>query len=204
MTAGRLADKVVVITGGTSGIGRSSSHLFGQEGARVVVGARNEAAGEQVVGQINAKGGDALFVKTDVAHPDEVQHLVDTAMDRFGRIDVLYGNSGIFPAGSAPDTTIEMWRECIDVNLGGQFYLAKYGIPALIESGGNAIIFTASELGTVGMTEAVALWHTRELPGAWAGRNAAAAGLDQRIAAASRDRRGPNQARPAQTLWPGR
>ncbi len=156
MTAGRLADKVVVITGGTSGIGRSSSHLFGQEGARVVVGARNEAAGEQVVGQINAKGGDALFVKTDVAHPDEVQHLVDTAMDRFGRIDVLYGNSGIFPAGSAPDTTIEMWRECIDVNLGGQFYLAKYGIPALIESGGNAIIFTASELGTVGMTEAVA------------------------------------------------
>lgn len=157
MTSGRLADKVVILTGGTSGIGKASTLLFAREGAKVVFGARNEQAGASIVQTIQEDGrGEALFVKTDVSRPEQVENLVTQAVERFGRLDVLYGNAGIFPTGTAPETTIETWRRTIDVNLGGQFYLAKYGIPALIESGGKVIIFTASELGTVGISGAVA------------------------------------------------
>lgn len=157
MTNGRLANKVVIITGGTSGIGKASSLLFGREGAKVVIGARNEPAGGNIVQTIRQDGrGDALFVKTDVAHPGQVESLVQRTIKHFGRVDVLYGNSGILPTGTAPETTIETWRQCIDINLGGQFYLAKYGIPALIDANGGAIIFTASELGTVGISKGVA------------------------------------------------
>ncbi len=157
MAKGRLAEKVVIITGGTSGIGKASSLLFGREGAKVVIGARNERAGESIVRTIKQDGqGDALFVPTDVARPEQVEHLVHRAIEHFGRVDVLYGNSGVFPTGTAPETSIETWRQCIDINLGGQFYLAKYGIPALVASKGGTIIFTASELGTVGIGKAVA------------------------------------------------
>jgi NAD(P)-dependent dehydrogenase (short-subunit alcohol dehydrogenase family) len=157
MTTGRLSDKVVIITGGTSGIGKDSSLLLAREGAKVVIGARNERSGQSVVETIQEDGrGDALFVKTDVAWPEEVERLVYRTMEHFGRVDVLYGNSGILSTGTATETSIETWRRCIDVNLAGQFYLAKYGIPALIESNGGVIIFTASELGTVGISEGVA------------------------------------------------
>lgn len=157
MTSGRLAEKVAIITGGTSGIGKASTLLFAREGAKVVIGARNEQAGASIVQKIQeGERGEALFVKTDVSCPEDVENLIKQAVDRFNRLDVLYGNSGIFPTGTASDTSIESWRRTIDVNLAGQFYLAKYGIPALIESGGKVIIFTASELGTVGASEAVA------------------------------------------------
>jgi len=157
MTAGRLQDKVVILTGGTSGIGKASAQLFAREGATVVIGARNEQAGKEIVAAIEQDGrGKGLFVKTDVAQPEQVEHLVQQTLSRFGRVDVLYANSGIFPGGTAPETSLETWRLVIDVNLAGQFYLAKYGIPALIQTGGKVIIFTASELGTVGATATVA------------------------------------------------
>jgi NAD(P)-dependent dehydrogenase (short-subunit alcohol dehydrogenase family) len=157
MIAGRLTDKVVIITGGTSGIGKDASLLLAHEGAKVVIGARNERSGDSVVETIKQDGrGDALFVKTDVAQPEDVERLVNRTLEHFGRVDVLYSNSGMFPTGTAPQTSIETWQRCIDVNLGGQFYLAKYGIPALMQSNGGVIIFTASELGTVGISEGVA------------------------------------------------
>jgi NAD(P)-dependent dehydrogenase (short-subunit alcohol dehydrogenase family) len=157
MTAGRLQDKVVILTGGTSGIGKASALLFAREGATVIIGARNEDAGREIVAAIEQDGGGkGLFVKTDVAQPEQVEHLVQQTLSRFGRVDVLYANSGIFPGGTAPETSLETWRLVIDVNLAGQFYLAKYGIPALIQTGGKVIIFTASELGTVGATATVA------------------------------------------------
>ena len=157
MTTGRLQDKVVILTGGTSGIGRAAVKLFCQHGAKVVIGARNEAAGAEIVQEVKENGvGEAFFVKTDVSVPEQVENLVEQTVSRYGRVDVLFGNSGILPMSTAPDTSIETWRRCIDVNLGGNFYLAKYGIPAVIESGGNTILFTSSELGTVGASEMVA------------------------------------------------
>ena len=157
MTAGRLQDKVVILTGGTSGIGKASAQLFARDGATVVIGARSEDAGREIVAAIEQDGrGKGLFVKTDVAQPEQVEHLVQQTLSRFGRVDVLYANSGVFPGGTAPGTSLETWRLAIDVNLAGQFFLAKFGIPALIQTGGKVIIFTASELGTVGATATVA------------------------------------------------
>jgi meso-butanediol dehydrogenase / (S,S)-butanediol dehydrogenase / diacetyl reductase len=157
MNDGRLSGRVAIVTGGTSGIGRDASLLFAREGAKVAIGARNERAGETVVEAIKHDGrGEALFVKADVAKPGDVERLVARAVDAFGRVDVLYGNAGVFPTATAPETSVETWRECIDVNLGGQFFLAKYGIPALVASNGGVIIFTASELGTVGISEGTA------------------------------------------------
>ena len=157
MTNGRLAGKVAIITGGNSGIGRASAKLFAREGANVVIGARNEQTGASIVQEIEQIGkGKAIFVKTDVSQPEEVENLVHRSIEQFSRLDILYGNSGIFPSGTAQETSIETWRKTIDINLGGQFYLAKYGIPALIDCGGSSIIFTASELGTVGISEGVA------------------------------------------------
>jgi NAD(P)-dependent dehydrogenase (short-subunit alcohol dehydrogenase family) len=156
MTTGRLIDKVTIITGGNSGIGRASAKLFAREGAKVAIGARNEKTGASIVQEIKQEGlGDAVFIKTDVSNPNEVENLVKKTIEHFDRLDILYGNSGIFPPGTAPDTSVETWRRVIDINLGGQFYLAKYGIPELIKFGGNSIIITASELGTVGTTKAV-------------------------------------------------
>ncbi len=157
MANDKLAGKVAIITGGNSGIGRASARLFGREGAKVAIGARNEQSGMSIVNEIKADGfGDAIFIKTDVSKPEEVKNLVDKTMEHFKRVDILYGNSGIFPAGTAPETSVETWQQVININLGGQFYLAKYGIPALIQSGGSVIILTGSELGTVGVSEGVA------------------------------------------------
>jgi len=157
MTNGRLAGKVAIITGGNSGIGRASACLFAREGAKIAIGARNERTGMETVQEIkNEAVGDAIFIKTDVANPEEVKSLVEKTMQHFGRVDILYGNAGILPTGTAPETSIETWHRTIDINLAGQFYLAKYGIPALIESGGKVIIFTGSELGTVGISSGVA------------------------------------------------
>lgn len=157
MTSGKLEAKVVILTGGTSGIGRAAVRLFCREGAKVVIGARNEEAGASVVQEVQEEGrGEALFIKTDVSVPEQVENLVNETIKSYGRIDVLYGNSGVLPTSTAPDTTLETWRRCIDVNLSGNFYLAKYGIPALIETGGKTILFTGSELGTVGASAMVA------------------------------------------------
>lgn len=157
MHKGKLQDKVIIITGGTSGIGRASVLLFCREGANVVIGARNEDAGASIAEEVRKDGnGEVLFVKTDVSDPVQVENLIQQTLKHFKHVDVLFGNSGILPSGTAPETSIETWRRTIDVNLGGNFYLAKYGIPALIESGGETIILTGSELGTVGASEMVA------------------------------------------------
>jgi NAD(P)-dependent dehydrogenase (short-subunit alcohol dehydrogenase family) len=151
MTAGRLQDKVVILTGGTSGIGKASAQLFARDGATVVIGARNEQAGGEIVAAIEQDGrGKGLFVKTDVAQPEQVEHLVQQTLSRFGRVDVLYANSGIFPGGTAPETSLETWRLVIDVNLAGQFYLAVRD-RRLLRTGGKGSS-SASGLGAVGAT----------------------------------------------------
>lgn len=157
MSQGKLENKVVIITGGNSGIGKAASLLFAKEGAKVVIAARSVASGEEVANTISKSGrGEAIFVKTDVSNPADVEKLVKVSKDHFGGVHVLYSNAGILEGGTAPETSIDLWHKVIDVNLAGPFYLAKYGIPALIESKGHSIILTASELGTVGTTAMVA------------------------------------------------
>lgn len=151
MTRSKLAEKVVVITGGGSGIGRASAHLFCREGASVAIGDIDVEAGPAVVDELREYGkGDAIFVHTDVSRPEQVERLISETLDKFGRLEVIFGNAGILPVGTAWDTSIDDWRRCIDVNLGGNFFLAKYGIPPMIEAGGGVVLYTASELGIVG------------------------------------------------------
>ena len=157
MTSGKLENRVVVLSGGASGIGRASARLFCREGATLVIGDINEEAGLAVVKELQDQHmGKAKYVRTDVSQPDQVEHLVSHTVETFGHVDVIFGNAGILPLGTAWETSIEDWKRCIDVNLGGKFFLAKYGVPALIEAGGGMILFTASEIGIVGTSGAAA------------------------------------------------
>lgn len=156
MSSARLAGKVTVITGGTSGIGRAGVVRFAREGARVVVGSRSREAGEELVRELKAEGHEVLHVPTDVARAEDAARLVETAVARFGGLDVLWSNAGVQEVGAAPDTSEEVWERVIGVNLTGHFHMAKFGIPALARGGGGSLIFTASELGLVGASSSVA------------------------------------------------
>lgn len=156
MGDGRLAGKVAVVTGGTSGLGRAGAIRFAREGAKVAVASRREEEGRQVVDEISSAGGEAVFLRTDVRASQDVQALVAQAEARFGKIDVLYASAGVMLTGTAPETSDDVYEQVIDVNVGGSFRLAKYGVPALERAGGGSIVLTASELGLVGAREAVA------------------------------------------------
>jgi NAD(P)-dependent dehydrogenase (short-subunit alcohol dehydrogenase family) len=153
----RLRDRVVIITGGASGIGRAAVRLFAAEGARVVFGDVSRSAGSRLESECESLApGRVVFVHTDVRDPDAVAGLVDTTIERFGTISVLYGNAGVYALGTALDTDIDQWHRLIDINLGGQFFLLRAGLPHLLEAGGGVVILTASELGLVGTRHSVA------------------------------------------------
>jgi NAD(P)-dependent dehydrogenase (short-subunit alcohol dehydrogenase family) len=148
----RLVDKVALITGASSGIGRESALLFAKEGAAVVLCDVNEAAGQETIAQIEAAGGKAIFVKADVSKAAEVKGAIEAAEATYGRLNVLFNNAGIFHAddGSVVETKEEVWDLTINVNLKGVFLGCKYGIPALQRAGGGSIINTASFVALVG------------------------------------------------------
>jgi NAD(P)-dependent dehydrogenase (short-subunit alcohol dehydrogenase family) len=154
--SGRLQGKVAVITGASSGLGRAGAIRFAAEGARVVASSNQQDEGKQVVRQIEDQGGAAIFVHCDVTSPDDVQALIAAAEQTYGAVHVLYASAGVMPTGTAPETSEDDWRLAIEVNLGGAFRLAKFGIPALQRAGGGSIILTASELGLVGASRSAA------------------------------------------------
>jgi NAD(P)-dependent dehydrogenase (short-subunit alcohol dehydrogenase family) len=153
---GRLEGKVAVITGATSGLGRAGAIRFAAEGAKVVASSRRDAEGKEVVREIEEAGGQATFVACDVTSEDDVRDLIAEAEEAYGAVNVLYASAGVMFAASAPDTSEEIWRQTIEVNLGGTFRLAKHGIPALQRAGGGSVVLTASELGLVGTSRAAA------------------------------------------------
>ncbi len=156
MSSGRLMGKVAIITGGTSGIGRAGAERFAREGAQVVVGSRDQAAGEALVRELAGEGFAVTYVATDVARADDAARLVDAAVKRHGQLDILWSNAGVQETGTAPETTEAIWDRVIGVNLTGHFHMAKFAIPAMTRTGGGSIIFTASELGLVGASDSVA------------------------------------------------
>lgn len=147
----RLADKVAVVTGAGSGIGRASATLFAAEGAAVLVADVNERGGEETVSAITAAGGRAAFLRVDVADSAQVERMIATALERFGALDVLYNNAGI--AGESPrlaDTDEAMWDRVLSINLKGVYLGMKHAIPVMVEHGGGSIVSTASVAGLVG------------------------------------------------------
>jgi len=152
----RLEEKVALITGGTSGIGSATAIRFAQEGAKVAITGRNQERGEQVVQDIVASGGEALFIRSDVRKAGDCRQAVDMTLERFGRIDVLFNNAGVFHPKTIPDCTEEEWDETIDSSLKGAFLMSKYTIPSMIENGGGSIIHTSSGWGVLGGDKAAA------------------------------------------------
>jgi NAD(P)-dependent dehydrogenase (short-subunit alcohol dehydrogenase family) len=150
--AGRLEGRTALITGAASGIGREAARLFAAEGARVVVADLDTEAGARSVAEIEAAGGAARFVATDVSRSADVEAAVAEAERAYGALHVLFNNAGIFPAddGSPVDTDEAVWDLVMAVNLKGVFLGCKHGIPALLRAGGGCIVNTASFVAVMG------------------------------------------------------
>lgn len=152
----RLDGKVALITGAGNGMGRVASVLFAREGARIVVADWSEDGGRETVAAVEAGGGEAAFCRVDVARADQVEALVAFTMARFGALNVLYNNAGIFPAddGGVTETPEPTWDRVMDINLKGVWLGCKYGVPAMLESGGGAIVNVASFVALMGAATA--------------------------------------------------
>ena len=152
----RFKDKVALVTGGTSGIGRATALLFAQEGAKVAIVGRDPARGQRVVDEIQAGGGQAVFFRCDVRFADECRGVIEDTLGRFGQLDVLCNNAGVYFANTAIDCTEEEWDETVDISLKGTFLMCKYALPHMIEQRSGAIVNMASGWGLVGGNEAAA------------------------------------------------
>jgi A-factor type gamma-butyrolactone 1'-reductase (1S-forming) len=145
-----FADKVVLVTGGSSGLGEATARKFAQQGAKVVIAARRVEQGGQVVQRIIDSGGEAYFVQADIRRAAEAEHMVRAAVERFGRLDCAVNNAGI----SGPrltqlaDITEAQWDEVMNVNLKGVWLCMKYEIPAMLANGGGAIVNLSSIYGS--------------------------------------------------------
>jgi len=152
----RLEGKVALITGGTSGIGSATAVRFTREGAAVAITGRNTERGEQVVQNMVAHGGQALFIRSDVRFPDDCRRAVEQTLEHFGKIDVLFNNAGVFHPKTIPECALEEWDETIDSSLKGAFLMSKYVLPSMIARGCGSIIHTSSGWGIQGGHKAAA------------------------------------------------
>jgi NAD(P)-dependent dehydrogenase (short-subunit alcohol dehydrogenase family) len=170
-----LEDKVAIITGGTSGIGRETAVLFAQAGAKVVVAGRREREGEETVQMVRKAGGEGIFVKTDVARSADVQALVNKTVEKYGRLDTAFNNAGI-EGNWAPiaEQGEKDWDSVIDINLKGVWLCLKYELRQMLKQGGGGTIvnmssvaglmgaasaapYVASKHGVIGLTRTAAL-----------------------------------------------
>jgi NAD(P)-dependent dehydrogenase (short-subunit alcohol dehydrogenase family) len=150
---GRLDDKVAIITGSATGIGRAGAILFAKEGARVVVADWSAEGGEETADLIKKTGGESVFVRTDVSKTEDVRKMVKVAVNTYNKLDILYNNAGIAPLeGSTVDTTEEFFEKIIAINLKGTWLSMKYAIPEMEKIGGGTIVNTGSLGGDRGIT----------------------------------------------------
>ncbi|MDY3558843.1 glucose 1-dehydrogenase [Gemmata sp. JC673] len=153
----RFSGKVVLVTGGTSGIGRATAVAFAREGAKVVLSGRREKEGLAVAEAITTAGGSAHFVRADVANEADVKRLVDETVAKFGRLDVAFNNAGIEMVVPLTDATEADYRRVFDINVWGVVASMKHEIAAMLKTGGGAIVNTSSVVGHSGMAN-VALY----------------------------------------------
>ncbi|HEX4119562.1 MAG TPA: glucose 1-dehydrogenase [Verrucomicrobiae bacterium] len=148
-----LENKVAVVTGGTSGIGKAAALALAKAGAKIVVAGRRENEGNAVVKDIEKAGGKALFVKTDVSREADVKALMDKAVANFGRLDIAFNNAGIEgQMGLTTDTqTFENYQSVFDINVKGVLLSMKHEAAAMLRNGGGSIVNTSSIAGQIGL-----------------------------------------------------
>lgn len=152
-----LADKIVLITGAASGIGRSVALACAREGASVLLSDLNDAGLQETAELVREVGSEALTVIANVGKPADCQHLVERCCDHFGRLDVAVNNAGIGgPSARTAEYPLDGWDEVIQINLSGVFYGMKYQIEAMLRTGGGSIVNITSILGAVGFASAPA------------------------------------------------
>ena len=139
-----LRDRAGIITGAAGGIGAVGAVLFAAEGAALVLVDADADGGQRVEATITANGGRAIFVHGDVARAQDVERAVATAVDEFGKLDLLWANAGIGVSASVPATSIDEWNRVLAVNLTGTFLLGKFGVPELARAGGGTMVITGS------------------------------------------------------------
>ena len=176
--SGRLKDKVAIITGGANGLGKATAKLFCQQGAKIVVSDILTDLGEEVAQSIRDQGGEAVFEKADVTSESDVQNLVDTAVRKYGRLDILMCNPAIQVEKTVPETSVEEWERVINLNMKGPFLCAKYAILQMQQQqSGNIIMisslsglvsnpsqasYNASKHGVIGLSKCIAHDHAME------------------------------------------
>ncbi|QPC44878.1 SDR family oxidoreductase [Kaustia mangrovi] len=143
-----LQGKTAIVTGASSGIGRATARLFAREGARVVVAARRQAELDTLVSEIATRGGEAVAIAGDIREEATAKALVETALDRFGGLDIAFNNAGMVGETAGIDTlSAEDWHTTLDTNLTGAFLCAKHQLPAMAQRGGGSLILTSSFVG---------------------------------------------------------
>ena len=152
----RLADRVALITGATSGIGRATALLFAREGARLALNGRNDERGHAVVSEIRAAGGHATYLHSDVCREADCRAAVEHAIAEYGRLDILFNNAGVFFANTVVDCSEQEWDVQVDTSLKGAFLMSKFVLPHMIRQGRGSIIHNSSGWGIVGGDRAVA------------------------------------------------
>lgn len=174
----KLRGEVAIVTGGTSGIGRATARLFAQEGAQVALTGRSTARGQEVLDEIQRDGGSAIFIRSDVRHPEECRRTVEETIRTFGRLDILFNNAGVFFPNTLLNCTEEEWDLTVDICLKGTFLMSKYALPTMIAQGSGVIInnssgwgleggdvaaaYCAAKGGVVLLTKAMAVDHSQQ------------------------------------------
>ena len=143
----RLTNRVAIITGSSSGIGKALALRFGAEGAKVIVTARRMALCEQTVEQIAKAGGEAWAIQTDVADEHQVERLIEETIKRYGRLDILVNNAGVIAGGRLAETTTKSFDEVMSVNLRGTFFCCRAGFKQMKKQGGGTIMNMSSVAG---------------------------------------------------------
>jgi NAD(P)-dependent dehydrogenase (short-subunit alcohol dehydrogenase family) len=146
-----MKNKVVLITGGTSGIGKATALKFGAAGAKVVLSGRRETEGQAVAAEIKAAGGEATFIAADISKEDEVKTLVAKTVQTYGALNIAFNNAGVEILGAIPEITQADYQRVFDINVWGVIASMKHEIPELIKAGGGVIINTSSIAGHIGM-----------------------------------------------------
>jgi len=145
--------KVALVTGGTSGIGKTTAIEFARAGAKVVLTGRREKEGAEVVREIKKLGGDGAFVRADVARDADVKAMVSFTVDKYGKLDVAVNNAGVEWKGPLDQATEAEYRRIFDINVWGVLNSMRHEIPAMLKTGGGAIVNTSSVAGHVGLAQ---------------------------------------------------